>query len=209
MHKKPLIALALSLTIALSLAAPVSAYFFEFDYFETDKLVYEVGESIDMVAKLIADFSGNGWCYVSFAVVTDHGSVFTDEFFIQPSTDTRYITSSYLLAPNDTSPGVLGTEAFVIFNVEIYDTYSEGGSETITINITRGRLMTTSLTPLNVEGDTNTTVGFKVASIHNENVTYDNEPAIVTIRDSNQNLVHESNTTVNNNGEVFFEWSPA
>ncbi len=162
-----------------------------------------------MVAKLIADFSGNGWCYVSFAVVTDHGSVFTDEFFIQPSTDIRYITSSFLLAPEDTSPEAFGTEAFVIFNVEIYDTYSEGGSETITINITRGRLMTTPLTPLNVEGDTNTTLGFKIASIHNENVTYTNEPATVTIHDSEQNFVHESNTSTNSNGEVFFEWSPS
>ena len=61
----------------------VTAFYFDFQYFETDKLVYEVGESVDMVASLIADFSPEGWCYVSFAAVTELGPAFADEYFIE------------------------------------------------------------------------------------------------------------------------------
>ena len=116
-----------SILTILCIAGPVSAYYFEFYYFETDKLVYEVGETISMVSKLIADFSQDGWCYVSFSVVTDQGLVFADSYYIPPSPDIRYPNSSYTILPEDTFPNLDGSTAYVIFNVEVYDGYSQGG----------------------------------------------------------------------------------
>jgi hypothetical protein len=98
----------ISLLLITCIIIPVSAFYFDFQYFETDKLVYEVGETIDMVAKLIADFSGGGWCYVSFAVVTDLGPSFADEYFIPPSPAVRYLNSSYTILPEHTSPNTTG-----------------------------------------------------------------------------------------------------
>ena len=108
MNRKATALVPISLLIITCLAIPVSAFYFDFQYFETDKLVYEVGETIDMVAKLIADFSNDGWCYVSFAVVTDLGPSFADEYFTPPSPAVRYLNSSYTILPEDTSPNIAG-----------------------------------------------------------------------------------------------------
>ena len=112
--------------IALSLITPVAAApYLDFQYFETDKTVYVVGEKIDMVSKLIADFDEGGWCYVSFTVVADSGPVFSDEKFISASSDMQFLTASYTILPDDVSPGLEIETAYVIFNLEIFDKYSQ------------------------------------------------------------------------------------
>ena len=136
--------------MAVAFAAPVAALSFDFQYFETDQMTYEVGETIDMVAKMIAEYDEGGWCYVSFAVVTDKGPVFDDAYFISSSPNIRYFTSSYIIIPEDTSPFPDSITAYVIFNVEIFDKYSQGASETIEVNITRGRIQARAITPLTI-----------------------------------------------------------
>jgi hypothetical protein len=189
------------------MVTPVSAFYFEFHYFETDKLVYEVGETINMVAKLIADFSGDGWCYVSFAVVTDQGPTFSSSYFISPSSNPRYFNSSYTILPEDTSPGVNGTQAFVIFNVEIYDSYSQGGGDTVIVNITRGNLGVVPMSPLNIEFNANTTLDFKVVSIHNQSIPYRNSPVTVTLFNSTSYPILQSNTATTSNGAIQINWT--
>jgi hypothetical protein len=193
--------------IIFCLVLPVSAFYFEFHYFETDKLVYEVGETINMVAKLIADFSGSGWCYVSFAVVTDQGPVFSDSYYISPSTDIRYFNSSYTFLPEDTTPGVNGTQTFVIFNVEIFDSYSQGGGDTVVVNITRGHLSVTALSTSNIEFNTNSTLDFRVTSIHNQSIPYRNSPVTVTLINSTSDPILQSDTITSPNGEVRINWT--
>ena len=102
---RPFIITAVSAITIFCLVTPVSALYLDFDYFETDKMVYEVGERIDMVAKLIADYDDGGWCYISFSVVTDLGPVYSDAYYISPTMDNRYFTSFYDIIPDDTSPG--------------------------------------------------------------------------------------------------------
>jgi hypothetical protein len=191
------------------LIAPVSAFYFEFHYFETDKLVYEVGETINMVAKLIADFSGDGWCYVSFAVVADQGPAFSNSYEIPPSTDVRYFNSSYTILPEDTSPGMNGTQAFVIFNVEIYDSYSQGGGDTIIVNITRGHLSVIALSMLNIEFNVNSTLDFRVVSMHNQSIPYRNSPVTVTLINSTSDPILQFDTTTSSNGEALINWTDA
>jgi hypothetical protein len=193
--------------IIFGLVAPVSAFYFEFHYFETDKLVYEVGETINMVAELIADFSGDGWCYVSFAVVTDQGPVFSDLYYISPSTDVRHFNSSYTILPEDTSPGVNGTQAFVIFNVEIYDSYSQGEGDTVVVNITRGHLSVLPLSPMNIEFNTNSSLDFRVVSTHNQSIPYRNGPVTVTLLNSTSDSILHVDTTTSSDGEVRINWT--
>jgi hypothetical protein len=207
LSQRTLAAVIASTCIVFSLVAPVSAFYFEFQYFETDKLVYEVGETINMVAKLIADFSGDGWCYVSFAVVTDQGPVFSNSYYISPSTNARYFNSSYTILPEDTSPGVNGTQAFVIFNVEIFDSYSQGGGDTVVVNITRGRLSVIPLSALNIEFNTNSTLDFKVASMHNQSIPYKNIPVTVTLLNSTSDPMLQYDTITSSNGEVQLNWT--
>ena len=81
-QQKKLVIISLSAIIVLGLTLSATAFYFDFQSFETDKMVYEVGERIDMVAKLIAEYDGGGWCYISFAVVTDLGPVFSNSYYI-------------------------------------------------------------------------------------------------------------------------------
>jgi hypothetical protein len=177
------------------LVIPVSAFYFDFQYFETDKLVYEVGETIDMVAKLIADFSDEGWCYVSFAVVTDLGPSFADEYFIPPSPVVRYLNSSYTILPNHTSPTEAGVQAFVLFTVEIFDTVSQSAGDNIEITINRGHLTTIPQSPLSAQYGLNTSIPLKVSSIHNNNVVYSDSLVNLHLEDSNSQTVLDTNTT--------------
>ncbi len=207
MNRNALVIVALAVFIAFGLISPVSAFYFEFDYFETDKLTYEVGETIHMVAKVTADFSEDGWCYVSFAIVTDSGPVFDDDYFIPPSPNTRILTSSYIILPEHTFPGVNGTNGFVIFNIEAFDGYSQGTSETIGINITRGPLTAYALEPLSVPYGTDKSFDLGIVSAHNSNITLSNSPVSIDIHNSNSELVVHSNDTTDNNGIVTVNWN--
>ncbi len=187
--------------------APVSAFYFDFQYFETDKLVYEVGENINMVTKLIADFSNQGWCYVSFAVVTDLGPAFADEYFIPPSSNVRYLNSSYTILPEHTTPNISGVQAFVLFNVEIFDTVSQGAGNNIEITIVRGHLDVIPETPLVVQFGNDTTLSFKVKSIHNSSVVYADELVSLQVEDLSSQTVLDTNLLTNTEGLVSLNWS--
>ncbi len=193
--------------IAFGLISPVSAFYFEFDYFETDMLTYEVGEAIHMVAKVTADFGEDGWCYVSFAIVTDFGPVFDDDYFIPPSPNTRILLSSYIIQPEHTFPGVNGTSGFVIFNIEAFDGYSQGASEIIGINITRGPLTAYALEPLSVPYGTDKSFDLGIVSAHNSNITLSNSPVSIDIYNTDSELVVHSNDTTDNNGVVTINWN--
>ncbi len=198
---------SISLLLITCLAIPVSAFYFDFQYFETDKLVYEVGETIDMVAKLIADFSNEGWCYVSFAVVTDLGPSFADEYFIPPSPVVRYLNSSYTILPEHTSPNVTGAQAFVLFTVEIFDTVSQSAGDNIEITINRGHLTTIPLSSLLAQFGSNTSIPLKIASIHNSNVAYSGEPVIIHVENSSSQTVLHTIATTTSTGIVYLNWS--
>jgi hypothetical protein len=197
----------ISLLLVTCLVIPVSAFYFDFQYFETDKLVYEVGETIDMVAKLIADFSDEGWCYVSFAVVTDLGPSFADEYFIPPSPAVRYLNSSYTILPEHTSPNMTGAQAFVLFTVEIFDTVSQSAGDNIEITINRGHLTTIPLSPLSAQYGLNTSLPLKLTSIHNTNVVYSDELVTLHVEDSNSQTVIDTNTTTTSEGVAYLNWS--
>ena len=207
MNRKATALVPISLLIITCLAIPVSAFYFDFQYFETDKLVYEVGETIDMVAKLIADFSNDGWCYVSFAVVTDLGPSFADEYFTPPSPAVRYLNSSYTILPEDTSPNIAGVQAFVLFTVEIFDTVSQSAGDNIEVTINRGHLITIPQSSLSVQFGMNTSIPLKIASIHNNNVVYSSEPATIHVEDSSSQTVLQMNTTTTSAGIVHLNWS--
>ena len=189
------------------LAIPVSAFYFDFQYFETDKLVYEVGETIDMVAKLIADFSAEGWCYVSFAVVTDLGPSFADEYFISPSPLVRYLHSSYTILPEHTSPNITGVQSFALFTVEIFDTVSQSAGDNIEITINRGHLTTIPLSSLSVHYRLNTSLSLKIASVHNNNIGYPDALVTIHVENSDFQTVFHSNTTTTSEGIIDFNWS--
>jgi len=185
----------------------VTAFYFDFQYFETDKLVYEVGESVDMVARLIADFSPEGWCFVSFAAVTDLGPAFADEYFISASPNPRMLTSSYTIIPDDTSPGENGTTANILFNVEIFDTVSQGAGDNIEITINRGHLTVNAITPLIIQSDDNTTLVAKVVSIHNDTIPYSNQPINIHLDNPSDETILNLNTSTNIDGTFSFDWN--
>jgi len=207
MQQRKLALIPLSVIIVLGLTLSATAFYFDFQYFETDKMVYEVGETIEMVARLIADFSPSGWCYVSFAAVTDLGPAFADEYFISASPNLRMLNSSYTIIPADTNPGENGTTAHVLFNIEIFDTVSQGAGDNIEITITRGHLTVDPVTPLIVQSDTNATLISRVLSIHNNNVEYANEPINIQIDDPSSVTILDTNTTTNSDGSFGFNWN--
>lgn len=207
LQKKPLIAIIASVSVLLCLATPVRAYYFEFDYFETDKLVYEVGETINMVARLTADFSPQGWCYVSFAVTTDQSPVFGESYFIPSSPEAQFFNSSYTIVAGDTSPTPGGAQAYVIFTVEVYDSYSQGDGDTVQIDITRGSLQVSSLSSLSLESDDNTTLVFKITSAHNDAIAYADSSVTVTLLDSFMAQLFQEDTTTSSDGMVDFNWN--
>ncbi len=207
MKRKTTALFPISLILIACLTIPVSAFYFDFQYFETDKLVYEVGETIDMVAKLIADFSTEGWCYVSFAVVTDLGPSFADEYFISPSPTVRNLNSSYTILPENTSPDVTGVQAFVLFTVEIFDTVSQSAGDNIEITINRGHLTTIPLSSLSVQYGLNTSLSLKVASIHSNDIGYPNELVSIQVENSNLQTILHTNTTTTSEGMIDINWS--
>jgi hypothetical protein len=198
---------SISLLLITFLVVPVSAFYFDFEYFETDRLVYEVGESIDMAAKLIADFSDEGWCLISFAVVTDIGPSYADEYFISPSPSAQFLNSSYSILPDHTSPGETGVQAFALFTVEIYDTVTQSAGDNIQITINRGHLTAVPLTSLSLEFGSNTSIPLRISSIHNSNIVYSNEPVNLLLEDEYAQTVFFTNTTTTFDGLVYLDWN--
>ncbi|MFW9962017.1 MAG: hypothetical protein ACFFCX_00450 [Candidatus Sifarchaeia archaeon] len=207
MKRKTISLVPIFLLLITCFIIPVSAFYFDFQYFETDKLVYEVGETINMVAKLIADFSDEGWCYVTFAAVTDIGPSFADEYYISPSPVARYLNSSYTIMPDHTSPTTIGVQAFVFFTVEIFDTVYQSAGNNIEITINRGHLNTVPLSPLSIQYGLNTSLLLKIASVHNNNVVYTDELVTLHIENSNSQTVLHMNTTTTSEGMISLNWS--
>jgi hypothetical protein len=160
-----------------------------------------------MVAKLIADFSHQGWCHVSFAVVTDLGPAFADEYYIQSSPDVRYLNSTYTILPEHTAPNTTGIQAFVLFNAEIFDTVSQGAGDNIEITITRGHLSVSSLTSLSVQSGIDTSLKFRVESIHNSSIIYADESVALHIENSSFQTVFDNTTTTNDMGLISLNWN--
>jgi hypothetical protein len=205
-HVKLIMASVSSIIILIMMTSAL-AYSLDFYYFQTDKLIYEVGETIDMVSKIKADFSEEGWCYVSFTIVTDMGLVYTDEYFIPPSPDIRHLYSSYIISPNETAPGLFGVQALAIFRVELYDGVLQTAGDTIELNITRGHLQAVPQTPLIVEYGTNTTLLFKITSMYNDNITIPSEMFSIEVTDLNGTLILQKNTLSNTKGIVSLLWN--
>ena len=194
--------------IALSLITPVAAApYLDFHYFETDKTVYVVGEKIDMVSKLIADFDEGGWCYISFTVVADNGPIFSEEKFISASSNVRYLTASYTILPDDVSPGMDIETAYVIFNIEIFDKYSQSISESVEVNITKGPLAITTMSQMDIEYGLNTTLAFRLASSINETIAFSNQNVSITIFDEDSIQIFHNDTVSNLSGEVMLDWN--
>jgi len=196
-----------SLLIVFGLTLPAAAFYFDFQYFETDKMVYEVGETIEMAARLIADFSPEGWCYVSFATITDLGPAFADEYFIPPVPDVRIINSSYTILPEHANPGENGSHAFVLFNVEVFDTVSQGAEDSIEVVITRGHLTAIPLSSLIVQSGMSTTFDLKVVSVYDNNIPYRNETINIQVKDSSSMVIINNTIFTNPDGTFSFNWS--
>ncbi len=206
MKPRHIAALVAFLVMTPLLVTPAAAYYFDLQDFETDKLVYEVGETVNMAASLIADFGTSGWCRLTFGFVSDQGPVFAEEYNVTPSTQLRVFNSCYVLHPDDTSPGSTGTQGYAIFNAEIYDTISESDGRNIEVTITRGHLTAIPLSSMTVNHGTNTTLTFKVASVHTPDITLDDGIATVHIRDDQGQLVALLNETVTPEGLTNVSW---
>ena len=207
MKQTRLVIISLSFMIVLIMVVSVSAYSLDFYYFETDKLAYEVGEPIDMVAKIKADFSGDGWCYVSFTVITDMGLVYTDDYYIPPSPDIRYLYSSYIIYPNETTPGLIGSQACAIFRIDVYDGVLQSAGDTIDFNITRGPLDVIPETPLIVEYGNNETLLFKIVSEYNNDIIYSSQMVSVEVSNMNGTSIYQKDTMSDSQGMVSLLWN--
>lgn len=207
MRKKTVAVISLSLLIVFGLTLPATAFYFDFQYFETDKMVYEVGETIEMAARLIADFSPEGWCYVSFAAVTNLGPAFADEYFIPPLPEARIVNSSYTILPEHVNPGENGSSAFVLFNVEIFDTVSQGAEDSIEVSITRGHLTTIPLSSLIVQTSTNATFYLKAVSVYDDTIPYSNEPINLQVKDPSSATIINNNISTNSDGTFSLNWN--
>ncbi len=207
MSRTILVSIGLASLTLFALLTPAFAYNFNYYYFKTDKLVYEVGESVDMVAKLLAEFSDDGWCYVSFDVKTDQGYVFDDSYMIPSSPDPQYPSSSYLISPADTEPGINGSSAQAIFYVKIFDTLSEERTDTVNFQIIRGHLEVASLSSTTIEYGTNMTLDFQIRSIHSQQIVYPNRFVNVTCTEGNDDSLFSYNTTTSSDGKVSVLWN--
>ena len=207
MRRRTLAVVILSLLVVSGLPIRALAFYFDFQFFETDKMVYEVGETIEMAAGLVADFSPEGWCYVSFAVVTDLGPAYADEYFILPSPNTRLVNSSYTILPQHTNPGESGIIAHVLFNVEVFDTVSQGAGDSIEVSITRGHLTVLPESPLTIQSGTNTTLCLGIVSIHDDNIRYSNESINIRVEDSSSVTILNDTISTTLDGTFSFNWS--
>ena len=129
------------------------------------------------------------------------------EYFIQPSPDVRYLNSSYTILPEHTTPNITGVQAFVLFNVEIFDTVSQGAGNNIEITITRGHLDVVPETPLIVQSGIDTTLTFNVESVHNSSIVYANDLVNLHIENSSSQTVLDINTVTNTGGQASLNWN--
>lgn len=193
--------------VALFYAGPVLAATFEFHYFESDKMTYEVGEAIHMTAKITADFSESGWCHVLFSVSTTQGTAFQDGYYIPSSPIPQYPASTYVVRPTDVSPGVEGETATLIFNYDFYDErFSQAGAQSIVVNITRGALTIEPLSNLTVETESVLKIRLRVVSVHSSEVVMMNEPVVLSVRNSSEVLFRKT-TLSNDDGIAATNWS--
>jgi hypothetical protein len=206
MKRRRMSIVLIPLLVVPMLTLPAAAYYFDLQNFETDKLVYEVGETVNMAADLIADYGSGGWCRITFGFVSDLGPVFAEESNITPSTEVRRFNTSYLIHPDDTSPGEGGCGGFAIFTAEIYDTVSESDGRNIEVTITKGRLEVVPLSSLEVTYGMNTTINLKIASIFNHNITRSDGLASIAVKRSGIPVL-EQNSTIDNDGTVSIEWN--
>ncbi|MGD2072280.1 MAG: hypothetical protein PVG65_02185, partial [Candidatus Thorarchaeota archaeon] len=193
--------------ILLIMISSVSAEGPTLYYFQTDKLVYEVGETIEMVSKIKADFSEDGWCSVSFKIFTDIGLVFIDEYYIPPSPDVRYLTSSYIIYPNETTPGLDGVQARANFQITICDEGWHVEESNVDFNITRGSLEVVPETSLITEYGTYTTLLLKIISMYNENIIFPSQIISLEISDLNGTSIIQNDTISNLQGIVNLLWN--
>lgn len=207
MRKRASAVLLISMVIIFGLTIPASAFYFDFQYFETDKLVYEVGETVEMAARLIADFGPEGWCYVSFSVVTDLGPAFADEYFIPPLPSARILTSSYSILPEDTNPGESGSQVFVLFSAEMFDTVSQGAEDSVEVSIVRGHLTVSPLSSLIVQSGTEATISLRVTSTHSDNIPYRNEEINIEVQNPASEIVLNDNLTTGLDGSFGLNWN--
>lgn len=164
-------------------------------------MVYSVGESITMIADLLADFSTEGWCYVSFVVKVADGPVIHDDtYYIDSFPDPRIFISECLLSPELVSPGVDGESLLVIFTTEVYDNYSMGGTDTVTVNVTRGTLNSNLTTSNSLDYGENHTLQFQLYSSENPSIPLSNGNIRLRIYDSEDVLVFENSSTTNSDG---------
>lgn len=204
-RRKPAILAALLLVVPL-LVTPAAAFYFDFQGFVTDKLVYEVGETISMSADLIADFGAGGWCYVSFSVAGNEGPLHFEEYYISPSPSVRTFNSSNTILPADISPGVSGTQAFAQFFAEIFDTVSQSDGHTIELTIIRGHLSVIPMTELIIPAGSNATIIAKIASSHNNDIVNAGANVIVQITDTNSSTILNTTTTTDGEGLLYVDW---
>jgi hypothetical protein len=204
--RKPAILVAI-LLIAPLLVTPAAAFYFEFQGFVTDKLVYEVGETINMAADLIADFGTGGWCYVSFAVTANEGPLHFDEYNITPSPTIRTFNSSGTILPGEITPGETGVQAFAHFFAEIVDTVQQSDGDTIELTIVRGHLSLTPLVNLTIPVGSNTTIPIRLASIHDSSIVDAGTNATVLITDSTSSVVLNATIITDTQGLLHIEWN--
>ncbi len=195
---------AVGVLAVLAVAVCAAAFSFEFYYFETDKQVYEVGETVHMTAKMTADFDDGGWCYVSFSVVLNETSVHQDGFYLRPSPLPQYPSSTFLITPESVHPGENGLSGFAIFDYDFYDPrYSEASSVSIEINVTRGHLEAVPLEPLEAKTGANVSFSFRVTSIHTEQVVMKDEAVYMSIANGSDTLL-ESQVQSDSEGVATF-----
>ncbi|MBE0526086.1 MAG: hypothetical protein IH631_04035, partial [Candidatus Thorarchaeota archaeon] len=93
------------------------------------------------------------------------------------------------------------------FNVEIFDTVSQGAGDNIEITITRGHLTVDPVTPLIVQSDDNTTLISQVVSIHDNTIGYANQPINIQLDNPSAETIFNINTTTNSDGSFSFDWN--
>lgn len=204
-QRKPAILIVILLMTPL-LVTPAAAFYFEFQGLVTDKLVYEVGEVVNMAADLIADFGTSGWCYVSFALTGNEGPLHFEEYNITPSPAIRTFNSSGSILPDDISPGVSGIQVFAHFFAEIFDTVQQSDGDTIELTVLRGHLSLTPLTELTVPVGSNATIVVRLASAHSSSIVSTNADVAVMVTDTNSSIVLNTTTTTDNEGLLYIDW---
>ncbi len=215
MRLRILFIISLGLFLVIGMATPVMAFEFELNDFKTDKLVYEVGESVSMIANITAEFSSNGGCYASFSITTDLGPVYETVLSISSSPLPQKVRSVYLILPNETAPGTSGINASAVINIEAWDapSYYEVASNTVVFKIMRGPLKVSTNSSLNIQYGHNATLCLLVASTHNSCVTLNQEDVLITILSDRGVPVYQTNITSDEHGMILLSlpsasWSP-